>query len=608
MSMAFTSSKTEGKETLKRGKPTLLFNFFLIMGALVSFALYESFRFLKESDTSNIVGGGETLIMVLGSLLISSLLIYLGHRYFEVKLNRPIAIIMATLFIGNLIALLSFPNPWVDPNGATYILDADSRFAYIISYGAEMLYMYIFLGMAPQVQKGENGFAFVLEFIIIAAYVAVIYSYINEWNQYSDYFTHLFGGEAMPPRGNIKSYTYICNTYGAFLFYAGSAELAFHHRDRKWWRLLAAVFFFFNAVIVQSKTTTISFGLMIILYLILDGFILLKEDKRLHGLILLSIVFGFIIVSLILYLTPSPVHDFVYNFYRHYVLDDSSTFMSRVRIWEKIFAVLGDNPLLMIFGIGNTNFFLAMRFVHGYNYPTAAAHSGFVEVLARGGILATLAYISFLLYFAYIFIKLIKRKHTRHYWFYIIFLLTFLSRSIAESEAIITPDWNGILACVFGVFPVFAAYFGKKGEDEVKVRFAIKDYLNFALQMAPGALITLGFVLLSLSISLSSPILGLLGLIIQLISFLYLGNKTGNRYGPLIVILLAFSLDLYLGVIQLVVPAFFDVDSIYFATVSLVNFFGVGIISSIYLAELLPLEEAIKSRDRIELRYQSNRW
>lgn len=602
---------SEEKQTItkQRGKPTLLFNFFLIMGALVSFLLYEAFRLLKEPNTSNLMGGAEFLVTVLGSLLISGLLIYLGHRYFAVKFSAPIAIIMSVLFLGNLMAVLLFPTIWADPNGVEYVLTGELRFSYIAAYGAQMLFMYIFLGMGPQIQKGENGLAFVVEFIIGAAIVGVVYSYITEWSKYVNYFTALFDGQAMPPREDIKSYTYICNTYGALLFYGGAAELALHHRDRRMWRLAITFFFFLNCLVVQSKTTTISFGLMFILYLVLDGFILIKEKKRVHGIILLSIMATFAVVSAILYCTPSAVQTFVNNFWNNYVFDQSSSFMSRVRIWKEILHILVNNPTQMVFGVGNTNFFYVFLYTMNYHVPTAAAHNGFIEVLGRGGIIAFLAYMAFGIYFLVVFIKLIKRQHTRHYWFYVIFLLAFFARSIAESEALISPDWNGIIGCAFGVFPVFSAYYGLGHVDDEKAKeFKLKTLFEFAYHMLPGVVATVGFVLVSLGISLSLPSLTALGLFTQIGSFIWMGYKSKRNNGVIICLAILALLDIYLFSIHYILPMCFFVDKVFMATVNVVNFYGVGIISSVFIAELLPIKDALDCRDVIEAKYALNRW
>ena len=579
------------------------------MGALVSFALYESFRFLKEPGSPNLMGAMETTVMVFGSLMISGLLIYLGHRYFSVRLNVPVAIVMSVLFLGNMMAILLFPSSWTDPKGVTYLLEGDTRFAYIISYGAELLFMYIFLGMGPQVQKGDNGFAFVLEFIIIAAIVGVVYSYITEWDKYVNYFTAFFAGEPMPPRENIKSFTYICNTYGALLFYGGVAELAFHHHDRKPWRIFVSIFFFLNCWVVQSKTTTISFGLLLILYLILNGFILIKEKKTMRGILHLSFIFTILGASVILYFFPTVVRDLVNNFWDHYVFSGESTFTSRIHIWQHIFGVLQDNPTMLVFGIGNTNFFMVMRFALDYVFPTAAAHNGFMEVLGRGGIIAVLAYTAFFVYYVVIFIKLIKKKHTRHYWFYAIFLLAYLARSIAESEALITPDWNGILACVFGVFPVFSAYFGMdKTKADKPMEFHVSDLCLFVWHMLPGITATVGFVLVSLGLSLDIPVMLFAGLLIQLLSFIWMGIRSKRNDGVFWSLLVLLVLDIYLYTLQYLAVNYFPVDKVYMATIFVVYFYGLGIISSIFMAELLPIESAIEHRDLLERKYEENRW
>ena len=601
---------TKEESVFKQGsKPTLLFNFFLIMGALVSFMLYEAFRLLKEPNTSNLMGGAEFLVTVLGSLLISGLLIYLGHRYFTIKFRAPIAIITSILFLGNLMAVLLFPTVWADPNGVEYVLTGELRFSYILAYGAQMLFMYIFLGMGPQVQKGENGLAFVIEFVIGAALVGIVYSYITEWSKYVNYFSALFSGQAMPPREDIKSYTYICNTYGALLFYGGAAELALHHRDRRMWRLALSFLFFLACIPVQSKTTTISFGLMFFLYLILDGFILIKEKKRLHGYILLSLLSIFVIVSTILYFTPSNLRAFVNNFWDNYVFDKSSTFMARVRIWDDVTGLLTDKPSFFIFGLGNTNYFYVTLFTMGYGRPTAAAHNGFIEVFGRGGIIALLAYAAFLVYFVVIFIKLVKRQHTRHYWYYVIFLIAFFARSMAESEALISPDWNGIIACAFGVFPVLSAYYGMGHNDDEKAKeFKLKTLFEFAYNMLPGVVATIGFVLVSLGISLTLPFLTGLGLLAQIGSFIWMGVKSKRNNGVFICLVILAILDIYLFSIHYILPMCFFVDKVFMATVNVVNFYGVGIISSIFIAELLPIKDALDCRDIIEARYALNRW
>ena len=601
---------TKEESVFKQGsKPTLLFNFFLIMGALVSFMLYEAFRLLKEPNTSNLMGGAEFLVTVLGSLLISGLLIYLGHRYFTIKFRAPIAIITSILFLGNLMAVLLFPTVWADPNGVEYVLTGELRFSYILAYGAQMLFMYIFLGMGPQVQKGENGLAFVIEFVIGAALVGIVYSYITEWSKYVNYFSALFSGQAMPPREDIKSYTYICNTYGALLFYGGAAELALHHRDRRMWRLALTFFFYLNCIVVQSKTTTISFGLMFFLYLILDGFILIKEKKRLHGYILLSLLSIFVIVSTILYFTPSNLRAFVNNFWDNYVLDKGSSFASRVRIWKDILKLLISNPARFVFGLGHINYMYVTLYTMSYWPPTAAAHNGFVEVLGRGGIIALLAYLAFLVYFAVIFIKLVKRQHTRHYWYYVIFLIAFFARSMAESEALISPDWNGIIACAFGVFPVLSAYYGMGHNDDEKAKeFKLKTLFEFAYHMLPGVVATIGFVLVSLGISLALPFLTGLGLLAQIGSFIWMGVKSKRNNGVFICLVILAILDIYLFSIHYILPMCFFVDKVFMATVNVVNFYGVGIISSIFIAELLPIKDALDCRDIIEARYALNRW
>ena len=67
-------------------------------------------------------------------------------------------------------------------------------------------------------------------------------------------------------------------------------------------------------------------------------------------------------------------------------------------------------------------------------------------------------------------------------------------------------------------------------------------------------------------------------------------------------------LDIYLFSIHYILPMCFFVDKVFMATVNVVNFYGVGIISSIFIAELLPIKDALDCRDIIEARYALNRW
>ena len=110
----------ENEEKVVKGKPTLLFNVFLIFGALLSFVLYESFRLVKEPSTPTVMGNVEFLVVILCSLMVSSFTIFLGHKYFDVHLNVLIAVIMSILFVGNMIAnlLYSAVDPRIRRGGA----------------------------------------------------------------------------------------------------------------------------------------------------------------------------------------------------------------------------------------------------------------------------------------------------------------------------------------------------------------------------------------------------------------------------------------------------------------------------------------------------------
>jgi hypothetical protein len=145
-------------------------------------------------------------------------------------------------------------------------------------------------------------------------------------------------------------------------------------------------------------------------------------------------------------------------------------------------------------------------------------------------------------------------------------------------------------------------------DDEKAKEFKLKTLFEFAYHMLPGVVATIGFVLVSLGISLALPFLTGLGLLAQIGSFIWMGVKSKRNNGVFICLVILAILDIYLFSIHYILPMCFFVDKVFMATVNVVNFYGVGIISSIFIAELLPIKDALDCRDIIEARYALNRW
>lgn len=128
-----------------------------------------------------------------------------------------------------------------------------------------------------------------------------------------------------------------------------------------------------------------------------------------------------------------------------------STMTGRIDIWNRIFALLINNPLDFIFGLGHKT---GTKILVEYSTTIRTAHNAVMEMFLRYGLLGACIYLGIIGLTIYAFIKHIKNKRYRFAIIYGLCFLAIFGHSMTESTTLFTPNVGGLYFSFVFVLPV----------------------------------------------------------------------------------------------------------------------------------------------------------
>ena len=245
------------------------------------------------------------------------------------------------------------------------------------------------------------------------------------------------------------------NVWSLLIFSGLLTVIMLSYKHFKWYYFALMLFLFtFNLLTTCTATTLI--GLVVIiaytLYEILSRY---KENKKvaIRRLIILAAILigGFAMFRLLSYIRM-PVVSSIWSFSKNLLLyKDLFTFSNRAGIWQKVFDVLAQHPLDMIFGLGHkTANKIFLEFTHGLR----SGHNGFIEILLRYGLVGVLMYLGLIGLTVYSLLLYIRKKNYRFAFIYGLCFIAILGHSISESTTIFTPNVGGLYFGFVFVLPI----------------------------------------------------------------------------------------------------------------------------------------------------------
>ena len=245
------------------------------------------------------------------------------------------------------------------------------------------------------------------------------------------------------------------NVWSLLIFSGLLTVVMLSYKHFKWYYYALMMFLFtFNLLTTCTATTLISL-VVIIAYTLYEILTRYKENKKvaIRRLIILAVILigGFAMFRLLSYL-KMPVVSNVWSFSKNLLLyKNLFTFSNRSGIWQKVFDVLLQNPIDLIFGLGHkTANKIFLEFTHGLR----SGHNGFIEILLRYGIVGLLMYLGLIGLTTYSLILYIRKKNYRFAFIYGLCFISILGHSISESTTLFTPNVGGLYFGFVFVLPI----------------------------------------------------------------------------------------------------------------------------------------------------------
>ncbi len=486
---------------MEQSKESSKQSFLLIIG----FLLYSAIALAGNDFTLGYDGSTFSLDYAFygyGLIILSILIGVAFWFYFQKKCNFKnnyfFLICVGICFLGNTLALSLFPSVLRINDSFTYNMNSSFKIFLIFAYLSLAIFIYNFYAFFPLLKKNKNSFSFILELIVIVAIASIFISYITDFNDYVAIFN---GNESF-----ISSFYGHKNVFGLILFFGLMAEMYLFELDKAKWRIAPAIYIFVSLCFLNAKSSLLASIVLIFGYILYVGLINFRIKKKL-SISCFAIFIFFALASIVLLLIPVPGDDGLFSSFlltcrSIFSGGANSTVGTRYIIYKKLFDQLSLSSTFLMFGFGDTNFQYSFAYAIDSSSPDAPiylswpSHNGFLECLARGGVLRLTIYGLVLAYLIYRFIKKYKTNKNPNIFLSLIAFFPFLIRTMAEYEYLFLDGWRGFLFAFFIVVPILS------NEKEEGHGFAInfvldtiKGYWQFIFSISGSALFCLSLLL-----------------------------------------------------------------------------------------------------------------
>ncbi|MDY6429658.1 MAG: hypothetical protein SPL02_00600 [Bacilli bacterium] len=404
--------------------------------------------------------------MLLGNIVLGVFLLFVGKRYFNVKINYFILGLLGFCFIGNTVALIYFPNTFTWGEDFKYDLEIARRVEYIFMFLNTALFLYVTYTVAPFCRKKENSWRIIYYIIVIFAIFVIIYSYFSDFDSYY-YFFNTRSDMELPP---IQSFTGQKNVFGVIVLFGVFAETILMYFDHKWWRIFFILYFMFHIYVSGSRSC-----LMAGVFLLIVLFLYLIYDFRKRSKKLFLITFGgaaliiaiACIVTFVPYFWKWSIFEKIHNKVVGLFTSEDSTLHSRIVIWDSLFAVLKSDPMYLVFGLGSGNFNRAFFFAA--DNPGAKVwhtHNGYLMPFGEGGLIRGILSLLFDVYLIFKAFQIYKKYKDKSVRLYLAILGCYFIRALLEPEYLLTTEWSSLFFINFAAVPLLSVEARYKMEEE----------------------------------------------------------------------------------------------------------------------------------------------
>lgn len=471
---------------------------------IIAFLLYSAVALVGNDFTLGFNGSSFSLDYAFygyGLITLSILIGIVFWIYFrkkcDFKNNYFFLICVGICFLGNTLALSLFPKHLKINDSFTYNINPNFRIFLIFAYLSLSIFIYNFYSFFPLLKKDKMSFSFIFELIAIVSLISIFISYITDFNDY----IAIFNGK----EGFISSFYGHKNVFGLVILFGLIAEMYLFELDKHKWRAIPVIYMFVSICFLNAKSSLLSSIVLIFGYVLYAGFANFKKSKKL-SITCFSVFTFFALASIVLLLIPTPKENGPFTVLlvackSVFSGGADSTIGTRYIIYDKLLDQLKLSSTFLMFGFGDTNFQYSFVYAVDSSSPDAPAynswpaHNGFLECLARGGILRFTIYGLVLAYLVYRFIKKYKANKDISIFLSLVVFFPFLIRTMVEYEFLFVDGWHGLVFAFFIAMPILTNE--SENEGGFKISFflePLKMYWQYVFSILGSALISFSLI------------------------------------------------------------------------------------------------------------------
>lgn len=450
---------------------------------IIALALYfmEMF-FIPINSSVRFMAVNEFVPFFFIIIILSILLLFLERKYIKNRLSYIVGGTLLALFLMYMVVILLFPSnkefviSTIQSDGISqpvtylFLINNEEKLYFILMAFISLLMIYFYIVILPKKYYFSRVFNVIYWILICLMVSAITYSYLTEFDLYIDAINGLFSkgvhGYNVP-----QSFFINRNNFGFFYFTMICFTLLVHHNRPKWYMYLVASFLFINSIPVVSKTN-ISLSFFILNFYLITRFFLTYKDSKKRNLITLLCLGGFYIIIAAITISSYFVRNDIFEAIKKIVkttlnIEESKgeRILGRTSGWKNAIEVI--NQTNWVFGAGFGVFNDLFRVVH---HGSRIPHSGYLQMIAEGGIITLLCYLAFMGYLIYL-IKKIYPNHKSLALLEIGFMIAFHIHMCFETEIPLyysVPMVDGLLFTFLLVVPILNAKYKDDNQEELK--------------------------------------------------------------------------------------------------------------------------------------------
>lgn len=367
-------------------------------------------------------------------LMLASFFI-MAKRYYKVRVNWWILILVTILLITDFLALYFFPGIY-DTGELVYSLTRNEKIRYMLAYLVVILALYFTLGTFPQIFRDPNVLKWFFYALLIDAFVAFFYSLYHDFDIYKDIIETQ---DFLNPFKVPVSFTTNRNVYARLLFYGLVAECYLQCTKPRWYRFIFQLFFLANQLLALSKGTMMVAFVFYFLFLVYRYFATLKGHPKRNGFCLALFIILAIAFVVLYFLSgtsfmPEQLSKFIKSVISLFGSSFADSFNSRFYAVTELLTAQKGSIFTIVFGFGA----YAIQGVMNAVIPVfpgdmnSVLDSGISYPLFQNGVIGAAINVIFVIFIIVLAIRSIARK-SPHGWFMLILLISLLALSFVEN-------------------------------------------------------------------------------------------------------------------------------------------------------------------------------